>query len=483
MEQTKQKQIKRVFGFGQRVFIIASAIFIAYALFFIIYQSHRERTYKTDLLNAKLQAYNMSFYEGTDTLDAFSISTYLRAHPINKLRLTIIRRDGKVLFDNDAPNTDKIENHLNRMEVQKALKHGQGFDIYRRSHTLAHPFFYSATYFKSKGIVVRTALPYTESLDKMLQTNNTFIWITIILSLLILTLLLKFSRSLSKNINELKDFAQKAEHNQIDEQYIRSQFPSNEMEEISHYIMRLYIDLKESRQDKTRLKKQLTQNIAHELKTPVSCIQGYLETIIEKSESIDTQTKDKFIHHAYTQTERLTSLINDISMLNKMEDGTKLLSDNCVLVNLYETADAIGKELALPLSDKNMTFNNLLPADTVITANPTLIYSIIKNLLDNAIAYAGQGSTVTLKRCDSSNPDFYVFTFYDNGIGVPSEHLIHLFERFYRIDKGRSRKNGGTGLGLAIVKNAVLFHGGDIKAYDQIGGGLAFDFSLKKTLG
>lgn len=138
----------------------------------------------------------------------------------------------------------------------------------------------------------------------------------------------------------------------------------------------------------------------------------------------------------------------------------------------------ITKETALQLSERKMTFNNMLPDGIKVKGNHSLLYSVFRNLTDNAIAYAGEGTTITLTAV--SDGDFWRFAFSDNGVGVPHEHLARLFERFYRVDKGRSRKMGGTGLGLAIVKNAVLLHGGSIRVSNNITGGLRFDFTLKK---
>ena len=126
-----------------------------------------------------------------------------------------------------------------------------------------------------------------------------------------------------------------------------------------------------------------------------------------------------------------------------------------------------------------MAFDNRLPATLVVQGNPSMIYSIFRNLTDNAISYAGEGTTITLTAREDM--DRWHFTFSDNGVGVPYEHLGRLFERFYRVDKGRSRKLGGTGLGLAIVKNAVILHGGTISAANNIEGGLRFEFTIKKT--
>ena len=128
-----------------------------------------------------------------------------------------------------------------------------------------------------------------------------------------------------------------------------------------------------------------------------------------------------------------------------------------------------------------MSFINRLPDSMPVRGNQSLLYSIFRNLIDNAIAYAGEGTTVTLDACEGEDTTWH-FTFCDNGVGVPGQHLPRLFERFYRVDKGRSRKMGGTGLGLAIVKNAVQFHGGAITVANRPEGGLRFDFSLRKNV-
>ena len=139
----------------------------------------------------------------------------------------------------------------------------------------------------------------------------------------------------------------------------------------------------------------------------------------------------------------------------------------------------IFNEVALELEEKQITAINLLPEDLQVRGNSSLIYSIFRNLTDNAIAYAGNNINITVK-CFREDENYYYFSFSDTGIGVASEHLNRLFERFYRVDKGRSRKLGGTGLGLAIVKNAVIIHGGNISAKNNQGGGLEFIFTLAK---
>ena len=228
--------------------------------------------------------------------------------------------------------------------------------------------------------------------------------------------------------------------------------------------------------EQARLKKQLTQNIAHELKTPVSSIQGYLETIVNNPD-LSRDKLDQFIARSYAQSNRLTHLLSDISLLTRMEEAPNMTEKESV--NLYQMVQNIFNEVALQLEEKQIKTQNLLPANLYIKGNPSLLYSIFRNLTDNVIAYAGTDINITI-RCFRQGEKFYYFSFADTGIGVTSEHLGRLFERFYRVDKGRSRKLGGTGLGLAIVKNAVLLHEGSIFAKNNPEGGLEFIFTLSK---
>lgn len=231
-------------------------------------------------------------------------------------------------------------------------------------------------------------------------------------------------------------------------------------------------------EERARLKRQLTQNVAHELKTPVSSIQGYLETIISNP-NISQENLRTFLERSYAQSNRLTLLLRDISVLTRMDEAPEMVEKETV--NLSRIVENILNEVALGLEEKQIRVVNLLPQDLIITGSSSLLYSIFRNLTDNAIAYAGIGVQITIN-CFREDEKFYYFSFADTGVGVPEEHLNRLFERFYRVDKGRSRKLGGTGLGLAIVKNAVLFHGGTIFAKNAPTGGLEFVFTLQKDL-
>lgn len=248
-------------------------------------------------------------------------------------------------------------------------------------------------------------------------------------------------------------------------------------ESIEKGKLSMYDKLRDSEEDKTRLKRQLTQNVAHELKTPVSSIQGYLETIVSNPD-IDPETKDLFIKRCYAQSRRLSSLLADISTLNKLDDAPQ--GYEFERVNIQELLQSIQRDVSMQMEANHVKFRALVAPEVDVNGNPSLLYSIFRNLTDNSIAYGGEGVTITVQVL-SEDPDFYTFSFSDNGPGVAPEHIPHLFERFYRIDKGRSRKMGGTGLGLAIVKNSVLLHRGSISVRLGVAGGLEFIFTLLKV--
>ena len=232
---------------------------------------------------------------------------------------------------------------------------------------------------------------------------------------------------------------------------------------------------REQMEKQNEMRRQLTQNIAHELKTPVASILGYTDTILDNPQ-MDDQTQHQFIERTHAQARRLTALLQDISTLNRMDYAADVLSME--RVDVSQIVADIAEETALAFQQKGMTLRNCLPHGIIIQGNPSLVYSIFRNLTDNALCYAGEGTTVEIAADEQLNS--WHFTFQDNGTSIAPEHLPRIFECFYRIDKGRSRSLGGTGLGLAIVKNAVLLHDGTITAQNIVTGGLKFEFTLRK---
>jgi signal transduction histidine kinase len=230
------------------------------------------------------------------------------------------------------------------------------------------------------------------------------------------------------------------------------------------------------KEEEYRLKRQLTQNIAHELKTPVSSIQGYMETIVENPGLPDDKLH-LFIERSFLQSKRLSNLLKDISTLTRIDEAPDMVEMEPV--NLFKLISQITGELEPELEHKQVKLNIEVDENLVIKGNASLLYSVFRNLIDNTLAYAGENIEMAII-CFRNDPEFCYFTVYDTGPGIAEEHLNRIFERFYRVDKGRSRKQGGTGLGLAIVKNAIMLHGGSISAKNRPQGGLEFVFSLAK---
>ena len=231
---------------------------------------------------------------------------------------------------------------------------------------------------------------------------------------------------------------------------------------------------REKQERQAIMRRELTQNIAHELKTPVAGILGYTETLIDNPD-IDAEKRNMFVERTYAQAQRLTALLQDLAVLNRMDYAANSLSRE--RVDVSSLVEEIVEDSSLRLENRQMKIRNCLPQSIVLNVNAMLLHSIFSNLIDNSIRHAGKGTTIEIA-AEKTGAE-WLFTFADNGAGVDPEHLERLFERFYRVDKGRSRQQGGTGLGLAIVKNAVMLHGGTIRAEAPLEGGLRFVFTLK----
>ncbi len=293
-------------------------------------------------------------------------------------------------------------------------------------------------------------------------------------------------------VARLRHFAGKAERNLLRKSDFTTPFPDNELGEVAQHIIMLYRRLSEAKEalyiekekmaieqeEKGRLKRQLTHNIAHELKTPVSNLHGYLETLIY-NRNISREQLDHFLDACYAQSCRLIKLVNDISLLVRLDEASERLSKE--VVDVTRIVKKVFSDMSLQMEEHHVLLHNELNHPLPVYGNESLIYSIFHNLLDNAIAYAGDESEIWVS-CYREDEEFYYFRFADNGAGVDSHHLFYLFGRFYRTEKKRSDGQKGTGLGLSIVKNAILFHGGTISVRNRKSGGLEFDFTLSSVI-
>lgn len=265
--------------------------------------------------------------------------------------------------------------------------------------------------------------------------------------------------------------------------YIRLIIKNRRLRQLADEANRLRREAAEEQQRNRQLKQEMTSNIAHELKTPVSSIRGYLEILLGEK-PVDAERQHHYLERCYSQTIRLSDLIQDVSLINKAEESADLFPKEHLDVR------RIAQEAVDDLADKaaadSIRIENLLPDPMPLQGNRELLYAVFRNLIENAVAYAGKGCRVVIEPYTHSSNlatrqsgDQYFIHLYDTGRGVPDADLARLFDRFVRIDDGRSRRNGGTGLGLSIVKHAVLFHDGEIYARNRTEGGLEFFFSLK----
>jgi len=442
---------------------------------FVVFQYGREKKFKSEELNARLQVINTEILNGIDNAD-INIEAI---QPYNDLRISVIDKTGKLIYDNSL-DTAAISNHMDRAEIKAALQYGSGYTVRRHSESTGDTYFYAAT-LGDNGYIVRTAVPYSMTLSTLLEADMGFIWIMGGITLVMCALGYFATRRIGVHILRLNRFAEKAERGE--RIYDTAPFPQDELGSISNHIIRLYAELQQAisdrdkghkaalyqQQEKERIKKQLTNNINHEIKTPVAAIQVCIETMLAH-EDMGKEKRKEFMLRCMSNIDRLKRLLSDVSLITRMDDApASIIKESVDLSNIIsETVD----DCEPMASRREIMIDNEIVRPLPFYGNQSLLTSVFHNLIDNAIAYSG-GTCVKI-RLLYHDTDKIVISVSDNGAGVASEHLPHLFERFYRIDKGRSRATGGTGLGLSIVKNAVILHNGTISVDNQVSGGLIF---------
>lgn len=472
-------------NYRKRLFAVFAIFTWVITIAFFAVQYTREREYKIDLLNTRLQEVNARVI--ADMADGETIDKpYTESLGIDSLRLSIISADGRVLFDS---NTDSVKaNHRGRKEVADALSTGRGYTVRRQSETEQSDYFYSAT--RAGDVVVRTALPYNRYLISALTINSLYGYVIALVACIITMFALFASKRISLNVEMLRDFADRAEKGDLRD-FRSDDFPKNELGEISGHIVNLYKNLKQTTEErdrhlkeamfeeseKNRIKQQLTNNINHELKTPVHAIQACLETVVNNEDKLTPAQRRELLDQSYQNVRRLSALLADVSTLTRMSEAPDKIEKE--EVNVKSLVDMLLADLraAYFANGEFSVFTNI-PDNATLRGNVALLESIFKNLIVNSVLHSG-GNEIHLS-CFPGSDGFLHCSYWDNGSGVPAEHLDKIFERFYRIDGGRSRANGGTGLGLAIARNAVAFHGGEITASNREPHGLRFDFTLRE---
>ena len=450
---------------------------------FAIFQYHREKQFKAEELNLRLQTVNSRIMDCLAGNGEVSVPASVIPHDFPGLRISIINDSGAVIYDNTLDSRPGTS-HLDREEIATAMTHGEGFSIRRHSQSTGGTYFYAAK--RGNGYVVRSAVPYTVSLNQLLAADYVFLWFMLMVTIVMCIIGFFATRRVGRHVERLNQFAEMAERGE--RIFDTEPFPNDELGNISGNIVRLYARLQQAiadrdrqhrialheQQEKHRIKRQLTNNINHELKTPVASMQVCLETLIQHK-NLPEEKRNEFIARCYAANERLRKLLADVSVITRMEDGGGTIERTPV--NICDIASEICSEYDIMAKEKGVVISNGITYGQPITGNASLLESVFRNLIDNALAYSG-ANHIELKQKDTDN-GYLSIVVADNGSGVAPEHLPHLFERFYRIDKGRSRQVGGTGLGLSIVRNAVAWHGGTITVENRREGGLAFTFTLK----
>lgn len=477
--------------YARRLFLWLVAYSLVMVACFVSYQYIREKEFKADELDLRLRLVNERILaeledDGRDFADLDASDIY----PSDQLRISIIDSTGHMIYDNRAFGMAPAD-HSDRSEIMKARLIGHAYTVRRHSASTGGTYFYSATR-GDNGMIVRTALPYDVSLTRLLRADYGFLRIMGLITLFMCVVGFLATRRLGSHISRLALFASRAEKGE--RIYDTAPFPDDELGRISNNIVRLYSRLQQAVADrdrehreairqmheKERIKKQLTNNINHELKTPLASIELCLETLIAHDD-MPAEKRREFISRSLANSGRLRRLLDDVSLITRMDDGA-----HAIAMASLDLADVVADVVAEcePLAEaRNMTINNSITEPILLTGNASLLASVFRNLIDNAVSYSG-GSAITIGTA-SCGPDCVTVVLADDGVGVAADHLPHLFERFYRIDKGRSRAAGGTGLGLSIVKNALRIHGATVKVSNRSTGGLEFEmsFSIQPSAG
>ncbi|HJB07841.1 MAG TPA: GHKL domain-containing protein [Candidatus Enterocloster faecavium] len=437
-----QKFILVLFG----ALILNGLIFYMVGSRVILNSSTRDMLYMLEVLDGSLD------YEGD------LAETMKKLDPLmdgNNSRLTVIKMDGTVLADTQA-QMDELDNHLDRKEVQDAIQTGSGY-ARRRSDTLNEGMLYVAYRSKNADVILRAAVPYSgfqQYLPLFFPASALSLLVAVVGSFIVTTRLVS---SITKPLQDIAKEMLKVKGDYTELNFEHCQYP--EINVIADTTMKMSKNVKDylNQIEKERMiRQEFFSNASHELKTPITSIQGYAE-LLESGMIQDEATKADFASRIKKEAVRMTGLINDILMISRLEskEAEVTFSDVRISVLLEEIVDSLKPQAA-----EAQVFIHVDCQPLMIHANLQQMRELLTNLISNAVKYNRPGGQVWVNIRETDGQ--MVIRVKDNGVGIPSDSLDRIFERFYRVDKGRSRKQGGTGLGLSIVKHIVNFYHGTI---------------------
>ncbi len=420
------------------IWIVAFAVFIT-SMFFIMSVSY---TYILETSKSQLKLETELYAKGVEHSGAF----FFHELQIEDQRVTWVSADGTVLYDSVA-DKNTMDNHMDREEIREALETGYGESV-RESDTVSGNYIYSAEQL-SDGTVIRISITKI-SVSALFKSFAASIVVVIIFAIIASVFL---ASRLAKKIVEPINNIDPDKSNE----YLGMKIYA-EVEPLLHRIVKQQDQLKADRDEIEKaslIRQEFTANVSHELKTPLHSISGYAE-LIENGMVYDEDIKP-FASKIRNESKRMTHLVEDIIVLTKLDGGAiKMKWEDCDFCRIVEMA--VDSLSAASSENKVEIIKKLEPVN--VYGIQQHLYSIVYNLCENAMKYNREGGSVTVKvkkRCDG-----VLLSVKDTGIGIPNESRDRIFERFYRVDKSRSKAVGGTGLGLSIVKHAVLIHGGSL---------------------
>lgn len=424
------------------VLALLFAIFVFYGLF-------REQVVN-DLREDAWAFRNMHVFEHVETIhpDIYGLRT-------ENLRITVVDQDGIVLFDTDA-DSDEMENHLDRPEIREAFEKGEASSS-RVSETMSKTLFYYAIRLDN-GTVMRVSRVADSIFALFQDILPSAAGVCAILFLICWVLSNYFTRGLVKPIEKMAE--------NLSEPGV--EVPYKELAPFMATIRQQHEDILKS----VQVRQEFTANVSHELKTPLTAISGYAELI--EHGMANKETAARFAGEIHKNAARLLTLINDIIQLSQLDGGKR--QREYVTLDLHELAQECVDMLALNAQKQNVTMR-VQGGMSLVFADRQLMEELVYNLCDNAIRYNNRGGSVTVTVDQEDGHTYLVVK--DTGIGISPANQERVFERFYRVDKSRSRETGGTGLGLAIVKHIVAQHGAKLSLESEEGKGteIRVDFS------
>ena len=366
-------------------------------------------------------------------------------------RITLIEKDGTVLFESSA-DPHEMSNHLDRPEIRLAIENGTGTDT-RFSDTIGTEDYYYALRL-GDGNILRVYIQ-ADSIFSLFERSLVIILI-IVLGIVIVSLLV--SVKLTNNLI--------APFRRIPE-LIRTNAPPEE-NDIYPEVIPLVEEIRNTRNAQSEMRQEFTANVSHELKTPLTSISGYAE-LIESGMAQGTDCAE-FAGKIRKESDRMLNLIGDILRLSELDSiGDTPLDDE---IDLKAVAEDCKERLSQQAESRGIRMT-VSGESTIITGSRTEITELVYNLVDNAIKYNRENGNIEIDVADKK------LTVSDTGLGIPQESIPRIFERFYRIDKSRSRAKGGTGLGLSIVKHIAEHHGAKIDVESTVGVGTSITVRFK----